>query len=400
MVHGRFTTDTLIYHSFVILYELFFVAVVTPITVSIGMAFRRREQALLFIARIRSCSFQMYLAHALWTNWVDGSNRTKCKNHGNSTASAADHNHEVVTNWLEHSDFVMDNLVGLGDELSRFLSLPTSSRTYHRMLNSGRKDAAEIVEIQYRLFDSFYTKRMTNLTMAAEKLKTTGLGATEVSRIRQFEQLIGEAIEGLRIIKMYRTPQALRAFGRLFTLVLPPLYAPSFAELAFDLHSLPMGIIFSFITPLCLTALFESMNVLEDPFVCWVTLDGIDSAEEFEVLHFHQLKNARDEIFPHAEPFVLSPPTGSVAGETPWNKSSEIFDTTLLEGIFQQQHLPSLEGSFRLSSRISNHAKNGSIRKHAAADDSLCIDRSDRISHFAMDASARSTLSRRVLTDT
>lgn len=36
-------------------------------------------------------------------------------------------------------------------------------------------------------------------------------------------------------------------------------------------------------------ALFETMQLIEDPFVGWVSLDGIDVNEEMQILHFHQL---------------------------------------------------------------------------------------------------------------
>ncbi len=88
---------------------------------------------------------------------------------------------------------------------------------------------------------------------------------------------------------MYRTPQALRSFGRIFTLILPAFYAPAFAQLAIDLHSITMGILFAILTPLVLTALFETMQIIEDPFVAWVSLDGIDVNEEMQILQFHQL---------------------------------------------------------------------------------------------------------------
>ena len=52
------------------------VAVITPITVSIGISFRRREHALFHISRVRSFAFQMYLAHAIW-NWDGGKGKNK-----------------------------------------------------------------------------------------------------------------------------------------------------------------------------------------------------------------------------------------------------------------------------------------------------------------------------------
>jgi hypothetical protein len=64
-----------------------------------------------------------------------------------------------------------------------------------------------------------------------------------------------------------------------------------------------MGITFAVVTSLCLNALLEGMEILEDPFVAFVTLDGIDVREEFQVLHWHQLVNARNDIFKDAPPY-------------------------------------------------------------------------------------------------
>ena len=76
------------------------------------------------------------------------------------------------------------------------------------------------------------------------------------------------------MVKMYRTPQAFRSFARIFTLVLPPFYAPTFAQVAIELNSLGMGITFGIITALGLTMLFESLQILEDPFTAFLALDG------------------------------------------------------------------------------------------------------------------------------
>lgn len=260
-------------------------AVITPLTVTIKLTFTRRERALYEISRIRSFCFQLYSAHTIW-DWPGRDEKISKQE------------------LLKHSDKVLEQLIGIGDELSRFLTLPTSSRSYHRMLKGGRVKAATIMEVAYRLMDSLYTQRMLKISKLNEDLKTKGLSATECSRLRQSERFIGEAIENLRHIKMYRTPQALRAFGRIFTLALPAFYAPAFAQLAIDLHSLANGIFFAILTPLVLTALFQTIQVMEDPFVGWVSLDGIDVREEMEILHFQQLISARKTLFPDAPEYA------------------------------------------------------------------------------------------------
>jgi len=309
-------------------------AVVTPLTVTITLAFQRRERALYEISRIRSLSFQIYLAHAIW-DWNSGKGRNNAMNN---------------EKWLKHTDAVLEQLVGIGDELSRFLTLPTSSRSYHRMIKSGRRKAAEIVEVAYRLLDSFYTQRVVKLTKLTETLKGNGLAATEASRLRQYERFIGEAIENLRMIKMYRTPQALRSFGRIFTLILPAFYAPAFAQLAIDLHSITMGILFAILTPLVLTALFETMQIIEDPFVAWVSLDGIDVNEEMQILQFHQLISARNSLFPDAQPFELRSKAAIISLPMSLNSTEMRKSGHSRLGLdFDGSNLPTMDGSHRVS---------------------------------------------------
>jgi hypothetical protein len=160
------------------------------------------------------------------------------------------------------------------------------------------------MQVAYRLYDSLYTRRFVKLSQLSDKIKLAGLGASEASRIRQYERYMGEAIENLRMYKTYRTPQTLRSFARIFTTLLPPVFTPTFARLAVNVNSIAIGVIFAVITALCLNALFEGVEILEDPFVAFVTLDGIDVREEFQVLHWQQLVRARNAIFPNAMPYV------------------------------------------------------------------------------------------------
>lgn len=87
-------------------------AVITPLSLSVGIAFRRRERALIDIARFRSFAYQLFLAHCIW-DWGEPPDG-RC-------ASEID--------WVEHADEVLNELVSIGDELCRFLTLPTASRS-------------------------------------------------------------------------------------------------------------------------------------------------------------------------------------------------------------------------------------------------------------------------------
>jgi len=258
-------------------------AVVTPMSISVGLAFDRRELALRNIAVFRSCAFQLYLAHASWDWGGMDSGRQKAR-----------------IDWQEHADRAMRELIGIAEELCRFLTLPSFSRARHRVTPWGRQEAYQTVEVAYRLYDSLLNVRMSKFTALTEVLKQYGLPGNESARMRQWERFVGDAVEQLRILKTYRTPQALRSFARLFTVVLPAFYSPAFSQLAQNAQSLTLGISFAVLTSFALTALFESIYMLEDPFVAHLTLDGIDLHEELRVLHWHQLVNARQILFPKA----------------------------------------------------------------------------------------------------
>lgn len=89
-------------------------AVITPLSLSVGIAFRRRERALVEIAKFRSFAYQLFLSHCTW-DWglpPDG---------GKAGCTHID--------WVAHADDVLRELIAVGDELCRFLTLPTASRS-------------------------------------------------------------------------------------------------------------------------------------------------------------------------------------------------------------------------------------------------------------------------------
>jgi hypothetical protein len=259
-------------------------AIVLPLSAIVRFAFVRRERALSSIMDIKSNAMYIYLAHATW-DWDEGKGRAKS-----------------AKNFLKHSDNALEELILIADELCRYLTLPTSSHAHHKELGKGRAEAAMTMKAMYLLFDSIVSTRVSRLTIMVEQLKAEGLAATECTRIRQFERYMVRSIEELRAIKTYRTPLALRAFANIFTLLIPPFYAPSYVQIAYDMNSLAIGIMFGIITSLALTGLYESVDVLEDPFVASLTLDGIDVHEELSVLYWKTLTNARSVAFPDAAP--------------------------------------------------------------------------------------------------
>ena len=72
-------------------------AVVTPLSLSVNISFRRRERALIEIAKFRSFAFQLLLSHAVWDWEKDG---------GKANVPGI--------NWLAHTDEVLSELISVG----------------------------------------------------------------------------------------------------------------------------------------------------------------------------------------------------------------------------------------------------------------------------------------------
>ena len=266
-------------------------AVITPLSASIGMSFGRREAALRSIVDIRTTMINLYSAHSSW-DWRKAGKE-------DTTGRAAS---KTMTSWLHHSDAVLVEILGICNCLSRLLTLPNATRARHRITSQGRQEAQETLALTSKLYGCMLV-RLARLTDLCEVLKAEGLPPNEATRIRQWERRVLESADNLRMIKLYRTPQALRSFARLFTVLLPPFYAPYYAELAKSLGSLGMGITFSVVTSLALTALFETISQMEDPFLRFASLDGVDVECELGFSFVVQCMTMRSHFFKSAKPF-------------------------------------------------------------------------------------------------
>ena len=210
---------------------------------------RHREKALESMAVLRGTLMELYAAHAVW-DWgfkPDGST-------GRSTSAV---------NWQEHCDLVVAEILNLTHDLSRWLTLPNGARARHRTTSFGRSEAEQIQALSLRLY-RIISRRFATLAKLCEVLKREGLPPNEATRVRQWERFVLQQVEVLRAVKLYRTPQALRSFGRLFSVLVPPVYAPFYAQVAVDINSLGLAIVFAVLTSLALTALFETVYQMEE----------------------------------------------------------------------------------------------------------------------------------------
>ena len=152
-------------------------AVITPMSASVGMAFKRRDKALDHLAVLKSTLFNIYSAHACW-DW--------CKKQNPQSGRAASD-----MNWLDHCDKVLIATIMMCVDSTRMLTLPSASRGRHRVTALGRKEAKTIISLLHKLHQSILD-RMTTITDLCEVFKREGLPPNEATRIRQWERMVTE----------------------------------------------------------------------------------------------------------------------------------------------------------------------------------------------------------------
>merc|ERR1712150_223985 len=120
---------------------------------------------------------------------------------------------------------------------------------------------------------------------ATEELKKGGLQLPEVIRIAQYIMLITREWETLRTFKVYRTPQAERAFSRVLIMVVPVLYGPWFVHTANPgtRGQVALVSVVVVLIPCTLAILYEIGMLMECPF-CKESIDTVQVAEEFKHL--------------------------------------------------------------------------------------------------------------------
>jgi len=292
--------DRLDFDGSIMSWTLLSFAIITPTSSAISMAFRRREESLVHLASLRATLVELYTAHSIW-DW-----NLKPGDSVNTGRSKSD------VDWREHSDSVLGEMFGICVDITRFLSLPDSDRGRHRFFPNGQRDATSIHEVQAEIQQSI-TLRFGRLASFSEILKREGLPGNESNRVRQWEQFCLDYFQKLRMIKTYRTPQALRTFSRLFSAFLPPFYAPYYAQMGKDLNSLGIAITFSVLTSLALTSLFETVYHMEDPFSDICKLDGSKVPKQLlEDLSIEMLL-LRQSFFPDAKVFTSFPDAEAVS---------------------------------------------------------------------------------------
>ena len=143
-------------------WTLFSFAVITPMSAAMSMAFTRREQGLHLIATIKGTLLELYMSHALW-DWD--------KDRGRADSDV---------DWLVHADETCTEILGACSDITRFLTLPDTTRARHKTTREGKKEAQQVADIRIRLHQSIIC-RFGRLAQLCEVLKREGLPPNEVS---------------------------------------------------------------------------------------------------------------------------------------------------------------------------------------------------------------------------
>ena len=195
--------------------ELVAVAIVFPIVFSINAAYRRREEALVSLASLKASIAGIFYAHRDW-----------------------------VPEGAPHAERASELVARFYDAVQRAISCAARDRPARR---------GEVA------------RAMSDISRSIEDLRRAGLSPTEASRVNNYLNRAHFDFERLRTIAEYRTPGSLRAFSKVYLNLFPILFAPFYAQIAFEAGTwVGYGVAVAFAVVLC--GLDNVQDHLENPF--------------------------------------------------------------------------------------------------------------------------------------
>jgi predicted membrane chloride channel (bestrophin family) len=216
--------------------DIISVAVIFPIVFSIHAAYTRREEALRYLASLRSHAAALYVAHRDW------------QREGDDGGHAARGRRQIV----ECLDAVQAYLRNAG------------------RAGTGTRQAVYA--------------RFSVMSGSLEELRRSGLSDTEVSRANQYLRSMIADYELLANIAVYRTPVPLRAYSHVFLNTFPVLVGPHFAYIS-EAYYVGVGYAVAVLYSLVLVSLDNIKEELEDPF----DARGPDDVELQDAREFDQI---------------------------------------------------------------------------------------------------------------
>jgi len=193
------------------------IAVVFPIVFSISGAYKRREDALKLYGSIKAHGRALYFASRDWVPDADDKYQEKMK--------------------------------GLLSELFSGL------RAYFQ---TNAPD--EMLEKEKNIYQVF-----TKLSLFIKQYRDRGLASGEVSRSNQYLSKTIDAFESIKHIYQYRTPITLRAYSKIFVVIVPIVYGPYFAHISENI-TLWLAMIMPILFSIVLVSLDNIQDHLENPF--------------------------------------------------------------------------------------------------------------------------------------
>jgi hypothetical protein len=177
----------------------------------------------------------------------------------------------------------------------RYFSLPRWHRARHDVCDTMEQhDLAKVS----REYSHEVDRCLARMQRMVQHLKMLGLPGGEAHRLDQYLSKVAIAFEHLTYLKEYRTPQAFRAFARVYILTIGALYGPYFVYLGRGLdkaeHNLAVAIAFACGIQLAMSGLFNVMLGLEDPFSGRGRLDNINVPQLAETTRGRLLQIEQD----------------------------------------------------------------------------------------------------------
>lgn len=197
--------------------DIISIAVIFPIVFSINAAYMRREEALRYLASMRSHLVGIFYAHRDWAR-IEG---------------------DTV-----HTERARAEAIATGDAIRGFLQTEP---------DGARSDIRAVYQ------------RFSDLSKSLEGLRDSGLSSSDVSRANQYLRALMMDFELLRNIVNYRTPVPLRAYSHVFLNSFPIVFGPYFASLSNTFYP-TMGYAVAALYALVLVSLDNIQEELEDPF--------------------------------------------------------------------------------------------------------------------------------------
>ena len=249
--------------------------IIFPLTSSLSEAFKRRERALEHVATFKATLVSYFYGHRDWDWYAPG--------HLIKEGGVIPKERGRMLLPKGHVDKVRGIVVELVANARDVLCTESAHRLMHLNTAKGREAKMKAMKMHSRLCDEVFSG-FNKLSACTEELKYVGFPGNEAARLRNYLTTCMTAWENLRLIKVYRTPIATRAFARVYIFVHPIFWGPYYANLVTSMLQdedeatggnpsestkiwvLAYACLLSCLSSLAMFGLFNVRYKLEDPF--------------------------------------------------------------------------------------------------------------------------------------